>query len=85
MTEDGARNMGLKDAKARKIRAFICLYNACFVFELTDLEGYKGKPVRIKLEDDYPIFRHPYKLNLSERNGVKLQSKEMFDTSLVEL
>ena len=48
--------MGLTGAEARRVRAFICSYRACFAFKLTDLEGYKGKPVRIQLEDDHPVF-----------------------------
>ena len=39
--------MGLTGVEARRVRAFIRLYRACFAFKLTDLEGYKGKPVRI--------------------------------------
>ncbi len=77
--------MGLTGAEARKVRAFIRSYKACFAFKLTDLEGYKGKPVRIQLEDDHPIFRRPYKLSLSERDGVKLRCKELLDAGLVEL
>ena len=36
--------MGLTGAEARRIRAFIRSYRACFAFKLTDLEGYTGKP-----------------------------------------
>ena len=77
--------MGLTGAKARKVRAFIRSYKACFAFKLTDLEGCKGKLVRIQLEDDHPIFRRPYKLSISERDGVKLRCKELLDAGLVEL
>ena len=77
--------MGLTSAEARKVRAFIHSYKACFAFQLTDLEGYKGKPVRIQLEDDHPIFRRPYKLSLLERDGVKLRCKELLEAGLVEL
>jgi len=41
--------------------------------------------VRIQLEDDHPVFRHPYRLNLSKRDGVKLRCQELLDTGLVEL
>ena len=37
------------------------------------------------MEDDHPIFRLPYKLSISERDGVKLRCKELFDAGLVEL
>jgi len=77
--------MGLIGAEARKVRAFIRSYRACFAFKLTDLEGYKGKPVRIQLEDDHPVFRRPYRLSLSERDGVKVRCKELLDAGLVEL
>ena len=56
--------MGLTGAHAQKVRIFIRSYRACFAFKLTDLEGYKGKPVRIQLEDDHRVFRRPYRLNL---------------------
>ena len=67
------------------MRAFICSYGAYSAFKFTNLDDYEGKPVRIQLEDDHPIFRRPYKLNIFERDGVKLQCKELCDASLVEL
>lgn len=39
--------MGLIGVEAWMVGAFIHLYKACFAFKLTDLEEYKGKPVRI--------------------------------------
>lgn len=39
--------MGLIGVEAQHIQAFICLYRVYFVFNLTDLEGYKVKPIRI--------------------------------------
>ena len=48
--------MGLTGVEARRIRVFIRSYRAYFTLKLTDLEAYKGKPVRIQLEDDHPIF-----------------------------
>ena len=77
--------MGLTGAEARRVRAFIRLYRACFAFKLTDLEGYKGKPVRIKLEDDHPVFRRPYRLSVSKRDGVKSRCMELLSAGLVEL
>jgi len=58
--------MGLTSVEAHKMRAFICSYWTCFAFKLTDLEGYKGKPLRIQLEDDHLVFRRSYGLNLSK-------------------
>ena len=49
----------LTGAEARRVRAFIRSYRSCFAFDLHDLEGYRGKPIRIQLEDDHPIFRRP--------------------------
>ena len=43
-------------AETWKIRVFIRLYRRCFAFSLQDLEGYKGKPTHIHLEDEHPIF-----------------------------
>ena len=60
----------LTGAEARKVRAFIRSYRRCFVFSLQDLEGYKGKPIHIQLEDDHPIFWRPYRLSILERIGV---------------
>ena len=77
--------MGLTSAELRKVRAFISSYRECFAFRLTDLEGYKGKSVRIQLEDDHPVSRRPYKLSFSEREGVKLWCNELFDAGLIEL
>ena len=77
--------MGLIGAEARRVRAFIRSYRACFAFKLTDLEGYKGKPVRIQLEDDLPVFRRPYRLSVSERDGVKSRCIELLSVGLVEL
>jgi hypothetical protein len=53
--------MGLIGTEAQNVQAFICLYGAYFAFKFTDLEGYKGKPVRIQLEDDHPVYKCPYK------------------------
>ena len=77
--------MGLTGAEARRVRAFIRSYRACFAFKLTDLEGYKGKPVRIQLEDDHPVFRRPYRLSVSEKDGVKIRCMELLSAGLVEL
>ena len=57
-------------AEARKVLAFIRFYRNCFAFSLHDLKEYKGKHVRIQLEDDHPIFRRPYRLSTSEKLGV---------------
>ena len=67
--------MGLTSAEARKVRSFIRSYMACFTFKLTDLEGRKCKRLRIQLDDGYPIFRRPYKLSLSERDGSSCDAK----------
>ena len=77
--------MGLTGVEARKVRAFIRSYRSCFAFKLTDLEGYKGRPVRIQLEDDHPVFRRPYRLSLSEREGVRTRCTELLSAGLVEL
>ena len=77
--------VGLTGAEARKVRAFIRLYRSCFAFKLTDLEGYKGRPVRIQLEDDHPVFRRPYRLSLSEREGVRMRCTKLLSMELVEL
>ena len=77
--------MGLTGVEARRVRAFIRSYRACFAFKLTDLEGYKGKPVRIQLEDDHLVFRRPYRLSVSERDGVKSRCMELLSAGLVEL
>jgi hypothetical protein len=37
------------------------------------------------LEDDHSVFRCPYRLSLSERDGVKLRYKELLDVRLVKL
>jgi len=74
----------LTSAEARRVRAFICLYRSCFAFSFQDLEGYKGKPVHIHLEDDHPIFRRPYRLSASERGGVQTQCHELLATGLIE-
>ena len=77
--------MGLTGAEARKVRAFIRSYRSCFAFKLTNLEGYKGRPVGIQLEDDHPIFRRPYRLSLSEREGARTRCTELLSAGLVEL
>ena len=69
-------------AEARKVRAFIRSYCRCFAFSLQDLEGYKGKPIHIQLEDDHPIFRRPYRLNVSERIGVQARCRELLAAKL---
>ena len=76
--------LGLTGAEARKVRAFLRSYKACFAFKLEDLEGYKGRPVRIQLEDDHPVFRRPYRLSLSEREGVRTRCEELLAAGLVE-
>ena len=77
--------MGLTGAEARKVRAFIRSYRSCFAFKLTNLEGYKGRPIGIQLEDDHPVFRRPYRLSLSEREGVRTRCRELLSVGLVEL
>ena len=77
--------MGLTGAELRKVRAFIRSCRECFALKLIDLEGYKGKPVRIQLEDDHPVFRCPYNLSLSERKEVKLRCKTLLDAGMIEL
>ena len=72
--------MGLTGAEARRVQAFIRSYRACFAFKLIDLEGYKGKPVRIQLEDDHLVFRRPYRLSVSEGDGVKSRCMELLTT-----
>ena len=75
--DDWPLEMGphLTDVEARKVQAFIRSHRTCFAFSLHDLEGYKGKPIHIQLEDDHPIFCRLYKLSLSEklvfRHGVR--------------
>ena len=62
--------LGLTGAEARRVQAFIRSYRACFAFKLTELEGYKGKPVKIQLEDDYPVFSTSLQVEcLGERRG----------------
>ena len=75
----------LTSVEARRVRAFIRSYYSCFAFSLHDLEGYKGKPIHIQLEDDHPIFRRLYKLNLSEKVGVQTRCQELLVASLIEL
>ena len=72
-------------AEAQKVRAFIRSYRNCFVFSLHDLEGYKGKRVRIQLEDDHRIFKRPYSLSTSERLGIQTRCQELLATELIEL
>ena len=75
----------LTGAEARRVRAFIRSYRGCFAFSLQDLEGYRGKPIHIQLEDDHPIFRRPYKLSFSEKVGVQTRCQELLAASLIEL
>lgn len=49
------------------------------------MEGYKGKPVRIQLEDDHRVFRCPYRLRFSKRDEVKLRCKELLNVGLIGL
>ena len=72
-------------AEARTVRAFICAYRGCFAFSLEDLEGYKGKPNHIQLEDDHPIFRRPYRLSVFEKTDVQTRRKELLAVGLIEL
>lgn len=81
---DGHRN-GIHWCGGTEGASIYTLVQACFAFKLTDLESYKGKPGRIQLEDDHPVFRGPYRLSLSERDGVKVRCKELLDAGLVEL
>ena len=71
--------------EAWKVRAFIRSYRRCFAFSLQDLKGYKNKPIHIQLEDDHPIFRRPYRLNVSERIGVQARCQELLAARLIEL
>jgi hypothetical protein len=70
--------------EARNVRAFIRSYCRCFSFSLQDLEGYKGKPIHIQLEDDHPIFRRPYRLSVSERIGVQARCRVLLAAKLIE-
>lgn len=75
----------LTGAEARRVRAFIRSYRSCFAFSLEDLEGYRGKPIHIQLEDDHPIFRRPYRLSASEKAGVQTRCQELLAAGLIEL
>ena len=75
----------LTGAEARRVRDFIRSYRSCFAFSLEDLEGYRGKPIHIQLEDDHPIFRRPYRLSASEKAGVQTRCQELLAASLIEL
>ena len=77
--------MGLTGTEARRVRAFILSYKACFAFKLIDLEGYKGKLIRIQLEDEHPVFQRPHRLSVLERDMVKLHCMELLSAGLVEL
>ena len=68
-----------------KVRAFIRSYRRCFIFNLQDLEGYKGKPIHIHLEDDHRIFQRPYNLSVSERIGVQACCQELLVASLIKI
>ena len=70
--------------EARKVRAFIRLYCRCFAFSVQDLEGYKGKPIHIQLEDVHPIFQRPYRLSTFERIGVQARCQEILAAWLIE-
>ena len=72
-------------AEARRIRALIRSYRSCFAFSLEDLEGYRRKPIHIQLEDDHPIFRRPYRLSASERDGVQTRCWKLLAAGLIEL
>ena len=69
--------MGFTGAKLQKVRAFIRSNRDFLTFKVTDIEDYKGKLVRIQSEDDHPTFKRPYKLSLSEKEGVKLRCKKL--------
>ena len=71
-------------AEAWKVRAFIRSYRRCFAFSLQDLEGYKGKPIHIQLEDDHPIFWRPYRLSVSEPIGVHARCQELLAAGLIK-
>ena len=75
----------LTNAEARKIRAFIHSHCRCFAFSIQDLEGYKGIPIYIQLEDDHLIFRRLYRLNVSEQIGIQARCRELFAARLIEL
>ncbi len=75
--------IGLNGVEVWKVQAFICMYQKCFAFGLHDLQGYKGKPIKIHLEDDQPIFRQPYQLSFLERD-VKACWQELLVAGLVE-
>lgn len=75
----------LTGAEARRVRALICSYRGCFAFSLEDLEGYRGKPIHIQLEDDRPCFRRTYLLSASERDGVQTRCRELLAAGLIEL
>ena len=75
----------LTGAEARNVQAFIRAYHGCFAFSLQHLEGYKGKPIHIQLEDDHPIFRRSYRVSVLEKGGIEIRCKELLAASLIEL
>ena len=58
-------------AETQKIRVFICSCRMYFSFSIQGLEGYKEKPIHIKLEDNHLIFQRPSRLNVFERIDVQ--------------
>jgi hypothetical protein len=63
---------GLEDGVEQvEEQVFLRQYVDCFAFSLHDLGVLKGQEVRIKLTDDAPIYRKPYKRSEVERNAVR--------------
>jgi len=77
--------LNLTDVETRRMRAFIRSYQSCFAFKFEELEGCKGKPILIQLEDDHSIFKCPYKLSVLKKKGIQTRCQELLAMGLIEL
>jgi len=75
----------LTRGERRQLMQFLRVYRSCFAFSMQELGVLIGPGIRIKLVNDRPIFRHPYRYSDMERDLIRSQTLDLLKAGLVEL
>ncbi len=69
----------------QRLTQFLRAYRSCFAFSMKELGALIGPSIRIELDSDTLIFRHPYKYSDMERDLIWNQTLDLLEAGLVEL
>ncbi len=75
----------LTRGERRRLTQFLRAYKSCFAFSMKELGALIGLGIRIKLANDRPIFRRPYRYSDMERDLIWSRMLDLLEAGLVEL